>query len=206
MTHLDPGRDVRGTVLDLPFNATEELDAAWRGARSVARRETDERRVRRGRRQLLAAEATDLTHKLSQMYLPTEIAADRRMTPGDIRVLAILVRAARIGGGSATDISVPEIANRAAVSDRQVQLTADKLGKQPFDLVQRTFRRLRPGMNDTNVYELATECMARKSDAARPESDRGRSPDTDAGSRKGESGRAIDATNARPPGVKSFAG
>ena len=134
-----------------------------------------------------------LTNRLASA-LPLGLAADRRLTPGDVRVLAVLVIGARKAGSSVTDMSVPEIANRAAVSHRQVQLTTDKLGEVPFSLVRRSFRVLRPGMNDTNVYELAAGCFTRPAAKVHTPSRADHQPRRQTSSRSiGQQDRAVSA-------------
>ncbi len=118
--------------------------------------------AKRGRRYMSATDTRDLTQDLATRHLSPAIGGDRRLTPSDVRVLAILVMDATKSGSRVTDMSVPEIANRAAVSHRQVQLSAQKLGKTPFHLVERTHRPLRPGMNDTNIYRIDVLCFARR--------------------------------------------
>ncbi|MEQ8664886.1 MAG: hypothetical protein RIC16_04095 [Rhodospirillales bacterium] len=170
-------------------------DGAWSNAHKSVRRSLDRRtstdatgarRVKRGRRRLSPTDARNLTHELAGWYLATEVAADRRLTPGDVRVLAIMVRAANKAGGRHTDIAVKTIANRAAVSDRQVQLTVTKLSQHPFNLVRRTFRPLRPGMNDTNVYEIAARCFRGGAEVKRSASQETASPASDAAPARGE--------------------
>ena len=127
-----------------------------------------DKRVKRGRRRMSASETRNRTYELARS-LPVVIAADRRLTPGDVRVLAVLVDAARYNSARITDISVPEIASTANLSVRQVQFTVKKLSKLPFNLVRRTYRKLRPGMNDTNVYQLSEACFADDREASEDE-------------------------------------
>ncbi len=118
--------------------------------------------VKRGRRYMSATDTRELTQKLATRYLSPAIGGDRRLTPSDARVLAILVMDAAKGGSRVTDMSVPEIANRAAVSHRQVQLSVQKLGEAPFRLVECTHRPIRPGFNDTNIYRIVASCFAKQ--------------------------------------------
>lgn len=151
---------------ELPAFPDTEADAIRAKARKTLDRRTPtdpagNKRVKRGRRRLSADETRALTQQLATRYLSIQVAGNRELTSGDVRVLAILVRAARRAHGLVTDISVPEIANRAAVSHRQVQLTVKKLGAHPFNLVRRQYRKLRPGMNDTNVYLIDANCFSK---------------------------------------------
>lgn len=89
-------------------------------------------------------QAYDLTNQLATKFLPEKIAADRRLSQADVRVIAIIAYDVERRGGLITDMSVPEIANRAAVSERQVQKTVNKLSAYPFQLVERTERPIKP--------------------------------------------------------------
>ncbi len=112
----------------------------------------DGKQVKRGRRMLNATETKELTNRLARC-LPYSIRADRRISAGMLRYLAVLKYLSR--GSNETDRSVPEIANRAACSERSVQnytLLADKYG-----LIHCEKRPKSPRWNDTNIYTLMGE-------------------------------------------------
>ncbi len=146
----EPGAELSKEVMDKNIRA--------RG-RSIHKGLKGELLVKRGRRLLSRKDTADLTTKLSSMYLSPEVRDDRSLTNSDLRILAILVMGARRSGTLFNEMSVPEIANRAAVSHRQVQLTVNKVSSDIYGFLDRTMRPVRSCMNDTNVYKLAEKCF-----------------------------------------------
>ena len=108
---------------------------------------------------LSAPEVRALTSKLTRAYLPVEIGINAEITPAEKRVLAVLIADARRNGCAASELSVPEIAYRAAVSERMVQSATRKLSGATFGLIDIEYRRIACDMNETNVYRLAVACF-----------------------------------------------
>ncbi|MEQ8664919.1 MAG: hypothetical protein RIC16_04260 [Rhodospirillales bacterium] len=97
---------------------------------------------------LSAPEVRTLTSKLTRAYLPVEK-----------RALAVLIADARRNNCASCELSVPEIAYRAAVSERMVQSATRKLSGATFGLIEIEYRRIARDMNETNIYRLAVACF-----------------------------------------------
>lgn len=92
--------------------------------------------------------------------LPAEIATDGRLTNAELAVLGMLYRLAREVGDTAVEPSIPELAQRTALTDRRVQQACRALQERGWVAV--TARPIRPGHNDTNRYELLHPGLRRR--------------------------------------------
>ncbi len=100
-----------------------------------------------------AAAYRQRTRRLAQR-LPREVI-EAGLKPSIERVAAVLWQLARSTGH--TDASVPEIANRAGLSDRAVQLAMRDLSRRGWLTIE--IRRIHTRLNETNVYRLAGPFM-----------------------------------------------
>jgi hypothetical protein len=122
---------------------------------SRAKREPTQRRPRRAGRAETARMAAEL---------PPCARVDQNMTNAAVRVYRTLWRLADEG---CNDPSVPEIADRALCHVRAVQFALEALKTSGHLVVM--YRRVRPGMNATNIYQLTYHRRAISAPAARGE-------------------------------------